>query len=112
MNENDSAESASILKLIVKDFDRPGVDSVISAKDMISMDELKKYLAEKLSYLLEYKYDKLINTLYLIDIDEGKLTSLFASKNRDHIPTKLADLIIERQLQKLHFRKKYKRKME
>ncbi len=112
MSENNSAESASILKLIVKDFDRPGIESVISVKDMISLDELKKYLAEKLAYLLEYKYDKLLNTLYLIDIDEEKLTRLFAAKNREHIPTQLADLIIERQLQKLHFRQKYKREMD
>jgi len=41
-------------------------------------------------------------------VNEEKLNELFGSKNRAYIPAALADLIIERQLQKIHFWKKYK----
>ena len=105
-------EPTDLLKLISQDFDRPGMEAVITIRDLSSLNELKQYLTEKLAYLLEYKFDRLINTLYLIDIDENKLSRLFASENRDHIPSRLADLIIERQLQKLQFRLKYKSKKD
>jgi len=50
----------------------------------------------------------LVNILYKIDINEKKLSQLFSGKNRDSIPATLADLIIERQLQKIKLRKLYK----
>jgi len=33
---------------------------------------------------------------------------LFSSKNKESIPEKLADLIIERQIEKINFRKRYR----
>jgi hypothetical protein len=80
---------------------------LIPAADLVSLDEFKKFLAEKLKVLLEEKFDTLVNVLYRIDINESKLSMLFSGKNRDAIPTVLADLIIERQLQKIRLRKMY-----
>ena len=54
------------------------------------------------------KFDMLVNILYKIDISEKKLSQLFSGKNRDSIPATLADLIIERQLEKIKLRKMYK----
>jgi len=70
--------------------------------------QLKIFLTEKLRDLLDNNFSLLVNTLYRIDANEEKLNELFGSKNRAFIPEALADLIIERQLQKIHFRKKYK----
>jgi hypothetical protein len=41
-------------------------------------------------------------------VSEEKLSELFAEQNRDYIPAALANLIIERSLQKVRFRQKYK----
>jgi hypothetical protein len=58
--------------------------------------------------MLDKNYNLLINTLYRIDISERKLSELFSSKNKESIPEKLADLIIERQIEKIEFRRQYR----
>jgi aspartyl/asparaginyl-tRNA synthetase len=107
MNE-DKIQVAAVTKVIAKDFQIGEEDSLIPATDVINFNELKKYLTEKLSYLLEHKYDTLLNILYKIDVSEEKLGELFSGSNRDSIPEALAELIIERQLQKVRFRQLYK----
>ena len=72
------------------------------------LEEFRKYLTEKMKDMLDKNYNLLINTLYRIDISEKKLAELFSSKNKESIPQKLADLIIERQIEKINFRKRYR----
>jgi len=107
MND-DKIQVAAVTKVIAKDFQIGEDDSLIPAANVIDFNELKEYLTEKLSYLLEHKYDTLINILYKIDVSEEKLSELFSGSNRDTIPEALAELIIERQLQKVKFRQLYK----
>ena len=82
--------------------------SLIPSTDLASLEEFRKYLTEKLKYLLDEKFDTLVNILYRIDISEKKLSQLFSGNNRDSIPASLAEMIIERQLEKLRLRKLYK----
>ncbi len=105
---DDKTQVTAVTKVIEKDFQVGETDSLIPAADVINFDELKEYLTEKLTYLLENKYDNLINILYKIDVSEGKLGELFSNSNRDSIPERLAELIIDRQLQKVKFRQLYK----
>jgi hypothetical protein len=58
--------------------------------------------------MLDNNYNLLINTLYRIDISEKKLSGLFSQGNRESIPEKLADMIIERQIEKLNYRSQHK----
>ncbi|HLG32697.1 MAG TPA: hypothetical protein VI362_06630 [Ignavibacteriaceae bacterium] len=97
-----------VAKVIAKDFQVAGFDSLIPVKEVETIDRFKKYLTERLTYLLENKYDVLINILYRIDVNEEKLAKLFSEKKRDSIPEALADLIIERQLQKAKMRQQYR----
>ena len=76
------------------------------------LGEFRNYLISKLSYLLDNKFDLFLNTLYRIDIDEEKIKELFSKENREFIPGALADLIIQRQLQKIIWRERYKRETE
>ncbi len=89
-------------------FSRHGIDLPLSPTDINNLSQLKIYLTEKLKDMLDNNFILLVNTLYRIDVNEEKLNELFSNKNRDDIPAVLADLIIERQLQKIHYRKKYK----
>jgi hypothetical protein len=93
---------------VSKNFEISELDSLIPAGDFKTLEEFKAFLSEKLAFLLDKKYDTLINILYRIDIAEDKLSKLFAEQNHDYIPGALADLIIERSLQKVKFRQKYK----
>ena len=106
-NENKNLTDLTIF--VSKNFAISELDSLIPAGDFKTLEEFKAYLTEKLTFLLDNKYDALINILYRIDVPEDKLSRLFAKQNRDYIPAALADLIIERSLQKVRFRQKYKK---
>ena len=82
--------------------------SLIPNGDFKTLEEFKLYLTNKLSDLLDTKYNTLINILYRIDVGEDKLSELFSGKNKEHIPAALANIIIERSLQKVIFRQMYK----
>lgn len=105
LNKNDIF---SVQKFVSKDFIKNDHSSLIPNNDFEKLEEFKKYLTEKMKDLLDNNYNLLINTLYRIDISETKLGALFSSKNKEPIPAKLADLIIERQIEKINFRKRYR----
>ena len=94
---------------VSKNFEISELDSLIPAGDFKTLEEFKAYLTDRLASLLDNKYNTLINILYRIDVPENKLSKLFAEQNRDFIPAALADLIIERSLQKVRLRQKYKK---
>ncbi len=107
MNE-ESKQIEEVVKFVEKDFLVNENTSLIPSADTESLEEFRKYLTEKLKLLLDEKFDQLVNILYRIDINEKKLSELFSGQNRDFIPASLADLIIERQLQKIRLRKLYR----
>ena len=106
--DEEKLQVAEVTKLVEKDFLISDNKSLIPSADLVSLEEFRKYLTEKLKFLLDNKFDMLVNILYKIDISEKKLSHLFSGKNRDSIPATLADLIIERQFQKIKLRKMYK----
>ena len=109
MNEElNKEEIVSIQRFVSKDFVKNDYSSLIPNNDFERLEEFKKYLTEKMKDMLDKNYNLLINTLYRIDISEKKLTELFSSRNKELIPEKLADLIIERQIEKINFRKRYR----
>ena len=97
-----------ISEFISKNFMVGDSSSLIPVSDFTNLDEFRLYLTQKLSYLMDNKYDSLINILYRIDVGEEKLSKLFSGTNRENISAVLADLIIERSIQKAEFRQKYK----
>jgi len=106
--DEEKLQVSEVTKLVEKDFLISDNKSLIPSADLVSLEEFRKYLTEKLKFLLDNKFDMLVNILYKIDISEKKLSHLFSGKNRDSIPATLADLIIERQFQKIKLRKMYK----
>ena len=105
---SDKKPFEEIVKFVEKDFLVGENDSLIPSADLGSLEELRQYLTEKLKVLLDERFDTLVNILYRIDISEKKLSKLFSGDNRESISSVLADLIIERQLQKIRLRKLYR----
>ncbi len=97
-----------VTETITRDFDKAGITSVIEPAGIDNLKQLKERLTKKITELLDTDYERLLNILYRIDINEHKLNELFGSKNRDYIPERLAELIIERQLQKVTIRNMYR----
>ncbi len=109
MEENlNKDEIHTIQKFVSKDFLKNDTRSLIPNNDFEKLEEFRRYLAEKMKDMLDNNYNLLINTLYRIDISERKLAELFSSRNRESIPEKIADLIIERQIEKINYRKQYR----
>lgn len=87
-------------QLIVKDL---GI-----AQDDVSfsrLDKLQLWLAREIRALLDQDFQRLMNILYRIDINESKTKLALSSDNPANA---IAALIIERELQKVESRKKYK----
>jgi hypothetical protein len=108
MLDKDKSEIEEISAGVSKIFTLQGTNLIIDSQSLNTIADFKDYLASKIAYLIENNFDLLINILYRIDIGEEKLQKLFSGKNKPNIPEELSELIIERQLQKIHFRKKYK----
>jgi len=108
MEELKKEEIFSIQKFVSNDFVKSDFTSLIPNNDFEQLEEFRKYLTEKMQAMLDTDFNLLVNTLYRIDISEKKLSELFSGKDRNNIPEKLADLIIERQIQKLKFRQRYR----
>ncbi|MDZ7767382.1 MAG: hypothetical protein U5K00_23695 [Melioribacteraceae bacterium] len=67
---------------------------------------IKEFLSKRIAELMAKNQERFFNTLYRIDINENKVAQVLnTSKN---IPDDLADLIIERQLQRLKTQMLYK----
>jgi hypothetical protein len=67
----------------------------------------KELLTAHLVNLLLNQTEYLWQQLYRMDVDERKVKALFDMNNPKEIAPALADLIIERQMQKIATKKKY-----
>lgn len=72
-------------------------------------DVLRKLLSEKIVYLMLHDMEKLLAILYRIDVNEKKVKEAFAYNEAQKIAPRLAELIIERELQKAHSREEYRK---
>ena len=76
-----------------------------------SENDLENQLAIYINELIDKDFNKLVNLLYRIDISEHKLKIALQNEDKTISSSKtIAKLIIERQLQKLEFRKKFSKK--
>ena len=76
-----------------------------------SDEDLENNLAVFINELIDKDFNKLVNLLYRIDISEQKLKIALQNEDKTISSSKtIAKLIIERQLQKLEFRKKFSKK--
>jgi len=71
-----------------------------------SYDNIKNILASKINDLIKNDFNKLIQLLYRIDIDEIKLKKLLKDKSDMDAADTIALLIIERQIQKIKYRQR------
>jgi hypothetical protein len=73
----------------------------------ISYELLKKELSARINFLIESDFDKLISILYRVDVNESRLRHLLKENAGMNAADILADLIIERQLEKIKSREQF-----
>lgn len=91
-------------------------EMVSSGYDAIEQDDaaykrLRDKIAQRLQYLLQNNFDAAMQLLYRIDVPEKKAKAATAGKFADDAAVALAELIIERQVQKIISRRKYSTRM-
>ncbi|GIV59366.1 hypothetical protein GQ464_006765 [Rhodocaloribacter litoris] len=74
----------------------------------ITLDDVRRFLIERIGFLLDRNPGLLMSILYRIDVAEAKVTRALTDAAPADLPALLADLVIERQLQKLHHRRRYR----
>ena len=79
----------------------------IELPEKISFEELQNKLAAHINYLIQHHFEKLVSLLYRIDVSEAKIKSLLQQQPNEDAAKIIADLIIERQLQKIKTRQQF-----
>jgi len=82
------------------------------AKESLSvfdnLSNIREHLIIKVVELMRKDYSRFLNSLYRIDIDEPSVLEVLNSKDKTLVPEKLADLIIERQMQRVKTQNLYR----
>jgi hypothetical protein len=80
----------------------------IDLPENISFEILKEQLSKHINQLIQSDFQKLVSILYGVDVSEQKLKSLLKEYPGSDAGKIIAELIIERQLQKIKSRKETK----
>ncbi len=73
-----------------------------------SRQEQWEELVNGINDLLVHQFDKLVGILYRLDVNETKLRRAIEEAKGTDAAKLIAELIIERQVEKIHSRKKYR----
>ncbi len=93
-------ENAELVTLLNKEL-------AIEIAEKVSYSELHSQLSAYINQLIKNDFDKLIAYLYRIDVNEEKLKSLLQQNPDEDAGNIIAGLMIERQEQKIKFRKQF-----
>jgi hypothetical protein len=83
---------------------------ITNSLQLNSIDEIREKLLVLINDLINKDFQTLIQLLYRIDVNEKKIRLYLNEKPNEDAASVLADLIIERQLQKIESRKKFRPK--
>ena len=87
-------------------------EMAIDLAQQISFNEIREQLSQYINDLIVNDFQKLVALLYRIDISEPRLKKLLEEENHEDAGKVIADLIIQRQLEKIKTRQQFKQPNE
>ncbi|HEY3250310.1 MAG TPA: hypothetical protein VGK25_04255 [Ignavibacteria bacterium] len=81
----------------------------LAKAETLTLEDLKKALCIRIRDLLDKNVERLLSMLYRVDLSQKRLDEIFEKGSKDDIALKIADAVIERQLQKIKTREFYKK---
>lgn len=87
----------------------PAIKSSLSKSDR---EQLAAQIRGQVQLLMEQNFERLVQLLYQVDIDEGKLRTLLRQQPETDAAEWITTLIIERQLQKEYTRSQFRLDVE
>ena len=82
-------------------------DLSLELPEKLSYEELHTRLSAHINDLIKNDFEKLVAYLYRIDVHEQKLRQLLQQHPEENAGNIIADLVIERQLQKIKTRQQF-----
>jgi hypothetical protein len=76
--------------------------------EVLGREELKQMLQVFIKELLEYDFEKLCNLAYRHDIHENQFNEALQETGVEEQAARIADLVIEREMQKVESRRAYR----
>jgi len=104
MPENIDGDLKKLSELIVLDFNLEPEKELF---DIVHLDELQEKLEKIVAYLLDNDFERLLNAMYRLDIDEEKFKVAITGLSGNSASKEIAKLIINREIRKLQTRIKY-----
>lgn len=74
----------------------------------LQMEDLRKALQIRIAQMLQDDLHALVQAMYRLDIDENKFHAAMAAPGLDRQVSSLSDLIIEREIQRIEFRERFR----
>lgn len=101
------------LQLLSKHFDVPeSVSLELASQKQSTREEARSQLIRVLTpvirKMLDQSFEQLIHILYRIDLSESKVVELLERSAPDRLATLLTEAIVDRQLEKVSLREKYR----
>ncbi len=85
------------------------IQLVSHALTVKEVEDLRQRLAEEIDILIANDFLRLVRILYRLDISEKKLKKVLEETGGKNAAATIADMIIERQLQKIRSREAFKK---
>jgi len=106
MNE----ELEESLKLLQTELQKENISTDIELKEHITHEQFRDWLSAKIADLMQHDFHRLLAILYRIDVHENNVKRVFDEYTPHEIPSMIAELMIQRQLQKARTRIAYRKK--
>ena len=94
--------------LVNKDMGTETNPVIVVSSQGVSQNMIREKLIGVIQYLLENNFEKLCNAMYRLDVSERKFHEVLTGNSPENISSQLADLVIEREMQKVRTRELYK----
>jgi hypothetical protein len=101
-------ENEQLTGLINKDFGGAGEDLVI-ASGLPDRGAIREQLAYVIARMMEGNFERLCQAMYRLDVSEARFDEALSHRPIEEVPFFIADLVIEREMQKVKTRMQYKR---
>lgn len=93
--------------LLNKDFGQEE-ETALTLRDDLTKNDLKSYLQFAIAWYIESDLHALVNIFYRLDIHEQKFNTIMQERVGDELTSALADLVLEREMQKAKTRLEYR----
>lgn len=103
-------EKISILHdLIKKDLQLDESEALVGKMESPDLNFIHRKLTELIRYLLDHDMHRLLNAMYRLDVSESKFDEAMQAASKDEAASGIADLVLEREMQKVKTRLHYKK---